>query len=158
MESAMASKRSVSCPRRCAIPLRVDGVCAKSRSAARVGTISPIADISQVIPWKLPGPSPWTSKVPFLLPVATKWVSIPMRSKSSGHIAPGCVELAGQCGIARLPPLRIPAHKKGPAFERSASILISEAVGLPSSSFHSLAPSLDQVIPVARIMSKVMLI
>ena len=117
---ASAARRSVSCPRRWAMPLKRDGVLASAARAARVGASSPTSDRSASMPVMAPPPVT-------VSPSASSRTSAPMRARRSRSASPAWVVATGQSGTVTRPPVTRAAARKGAALERSGSMWRSSA-------------------------------
>ena len=134
---ARAARRSVSCPRRCAMPVRAlvwPWAPARVARAATVGASSPTSDRSAWIPVSRPVPRAVSSP-------SASVTSPPRRGRSSRQASPAWVVAAGQWGTLTRPPATRAAARKGPALDRSGSITTSPPRGRPGWTRQVRSPS-----------------
>ncbi|OLT17277.1 hypothetical protein BJF80_03740 [Serinicoccus sp. CUA-874] len=121
-----AAIRSVSCPRRWAIPRSRLGVRARAHRAATTGVSSPTSDRSRSTPSSRPAGAPRTAS-----PCGVSSVLAPMAASTSLIRAPGWVVRSGQSATTTRPPVTAARARKGAAEERSGSTVMSTARTCP---------------------------
>src|SRR4051794_22594243 len=133
----------------CAMPRRDDGPSARAQTAASTGVSSPTSCRSASSPSRVSGP----------LTVSPASVSVtwqPIAARRSRRASPACVVSRGQSRTVTAPPVTAARARKGPALDRSGSMVWSTArtgpretrqrLGSPSSTATPWARSIATVI------------
>ncbi len=144
-----AASRSVSWPRRCAMPVSREGESATVARAAMVGASSPARVRSRS--------TPRTCPVPVTRSAPSSWLTLPpIRVRISRRSSPGCVVVAGQRGTRTVPPATRAAARNGPALDRSGSTTTSPPAIGPGATTQCPAASSRASTPRSRSTASVM--